>query len=198
MRAERLLPFACLATAGCLLASELMATFKIQTSAGQGFCVLDAADRHHYALLLLAIFGAVFTLVAVASGSKPAAVAVVVAGVISLLIFLIVDLPHANESGTLGAPCDQAVSASFSEVKAVPQAGFWLELLGALGLAITGAALATLSPEQLRDAAPGPLRGRGRGSGAGPPAGEPETDAPVEPSRAGRAGEPRATRRTRT
>jgi len=195
MRAERLLPFACLATAGCLLASELMATFKIQTSAGQAFCVLDAADRHHYALLVLAVFGAVFTVVAVASGSKPAAAGVAVAGVVSLLIFLIVDLPHANEVGTLGSACNPA--ALDFDAKAVPQAGFWLELLGALGLAITGAALATLSPEQLRAIAPGPLRGRGRGSGAGPAAGEPKTDAPVEPPGASRATKPATSRRTR-
>jgi len=177
VKAERLLPFACLATAGCLFASELMATFKIQTSAGQAFCLLDAADRHHYALLVLAVFGAVCAVVAIASGSKPAAAGVAVAGVISLLIFLIVDLPHANEVGTLGSSCNPA--ALDFDAKAVPQAGFWLELLGALGLALTGAALATLTPDQLRDLAP--RRWRGRGSGK--PAGE----TPTKPPGAGRA-----------
>ncbi len=78
------------------------------------------------------------------SGSKAAAFAVAAAGAVALLIFLLGDLPRAGQIGTLDDP-----RQSFIDAEAVPQAGFWLELLGALGLAVSGAALATLTPEQL-------------------------------------------------
>lgn len=193
MRAERLLPYACLAAAGCLFASELMSTFKIQTAGGVDYCVLQAADRHHYASLVLAVFAVVFTLVALGSGSKPAATAVLVAGILSLLIFLIVDLPHANQLGTLGTGCNP--NAQDFDAKAVPQAGFWLELVGALGLSLTGAALATLSAEQIRDIAP-PWLGRPR-TGQKPKVSEPETETETqaERPRASRESAPAASRR---
>ncbi|HSJ16893.1 MAG TPA: hypothetical protein VK920_02220, partial [Solirubrobacterales bacterium] len=38
----------------------------------------------------------------------------------------------------------------FFSSEADPSDGFWLELVGTLGLAVSGAALATLRPEQLR------------------------------------------------
>ena len=66
------------------------------------------------------------------AASKPAAIAVAVAGVIALLLFLLVDLPDANAVGTL----DDA-RQSFFDAEAVPQGGFCLELVGALALAIT-------------------------------------------------------------
>ena len=164
MRLDRLLPFALLASAACVFASELQTTFKVQTSAGQAFCLLSASDRHHYALLVLAIFAAGLAFVALVTGSKPAATAAAIAGVVSLLIFLIIDLPHANQVGTLGTACNPA--AQDFDAKAVPQAGFWLELVGSVSLALTTVALATLSTEQLRDIAPKPLRRWGQRPGS--------------------------------
>ena len=71
-------------------------------------------------------------------------------GVIALLFFLVIDLPDAGQVGTL----DDA-RQSFIDAEAVPQSGFWLEMLGALGLAFSGGALATMTPEQLES-----LRGK--------------------------------------
>ncbi len=70
-------------------------------------------------------------------------------GVIALLFFLLTDLPDAGQVGTLDA------AESFIDAEAIPQEGFWLEMLGALGLAFTGAALATMSSEQLASLRPG-------------------------------------------
>jgi hypothetical protein len=142
--AEILLPIACLASALVLGMSELLTTFELTPPGGEPLEVIDASERHSYALLILAMF-AIFTLaVAVMSGSKPAAFAVAAAGAVALLIFLLGDLPRAGQIGTLDDPAQ-----SFIDAEAVPQAGFWLELIGALGLAVSGAALATLTPEQL-------------------------------------------------
>jgi hypothetical protein len=93
-------------------------------------------------------------LVTVFSGSKPAAIAVAACGAIALLFFLLLDLPDANAVGTINDSCG-SVGSSFFDAEAVPQGGFFLEMLGAVGLTITGVALATMSPEQLARLRPG-------------------------------------------
>ena len=101
-------------------------------------------------MFVVAGFAAILTIVAVWAGSRPAALGVAVMGVIALLVFLIVDLPDAGQIGTL----DDS-RQSFIDAEAIPQEGFWLEMLGALGLALSGGALATMTAEQLVS-----LRGR--------------------------------------
>ena len=93
--------------------------------------------------MVIAVFALVALVIAVFSASKPAATAVAVAGIVALGFFLIVDLPDANATGTLDT--DQ----SFIDAEAVPREGFYLELLGALGLLVSGVALATMTPAQL-------------------------------------------------
>jgi len=150
IRLERLLPVAIVAAAAVLFASELMTTFEFTPPGGEALDEQSAADRHYYAQMILAVGAVAAMCAALASGSKPAAMAVAAFGVVSLLIFLLLDLPDANQIGTL----DDA-RESFFEAEAVPQAGFWLELVGALGLALSGAALATMTPEQLVTLRPG-------------------------------------------
>jgi hypothetical protein len=106
----------------------------------------------------------------VLGASKPAAMSVAVAGLLALLLFLIVDLPDANNLGTLGDSCTSIPGQSFFDAKAVPQAGFWLEMVSALALALSGAALATLSPDQLATLRPRRLGGRKDTAGPQPPA----------------------------
>jgi hypothetical protein len=170
-RPERLLPFACLAAAGVLFASEFMTTFQLtegDLGSGNPLCTLQATSRHHFALGILAIFAVVAVIVAVLSASKPAAMGVAIAGLLALLLFLIIDLPDANNVGTLGDSCSSISGQSFA-AKAVPQAGFWLEMVGALALALSGAALATLTPDQLATLRPRWLGGPKDGAGKRPP-----------------------------
>lgn len=170
---ERLLPLACIAGAGALFASELMTTFQLSSS-GQALCDVGAAGRHHFALGVLAIFSVGAVIVAVVSASKPAAIAVGVAGVIALILFLTIDLPHANNTGTLGG-CSESTTGAFFEAKAIPQAGFWLEMVGALALALSGVALGTLNPEQLRAIRPRWLGGGKRDDDRGSRTARPST-----------------------
>jgi hypothetical protein len=149
-RPERLLPLACLVGAGLLFASELMTMFEFTPPGGEALDAQTAGERHGNAMFLIAAFAVGALLVAVLAGSKPAALGVAVMGGIALLIFLLTDLPDAGQVGTLDDP-----RQSFFDAEAVPQAGFWLELVGALALAISGAALATLTPEQLSNLRPG-------------------------------------------
>ena len=100
-------------------------------------------------------------------------------------VFLIVDLPDANNVGTLSS--DLQRGQSFFDAKAVPQAGFWLELVGALALALTGTALATLTPISSRLRLAGPRLGgpRRRGHAEAGRRGEPASGSSPEPAEAG-------------
>jgi hypothetical protein len=163
-RAARLLPLAILVAAIVLFASELMTTFEFTPPGGEALASQTGGDRHGNALMVIAVFAVFALAVAVLNGSKPAAIAVAVAGVAALLVFLLSDLPDANAVGTL----DDARN-SFFDAEAIPQGGFFMEMLGALALAIGGVALATMSEEQLR--ALGPRRGdkrEGEGEKAAP------------------------------
>jgi hypothetical protein len=143
LRAELLLPLACAGACAMLAASEFMDTFKLQGPGPTLEVVQPASDQHHYALLVLAGFALVALMIAVVTGSKPAATAVAICGAGALLIFLLIDLPDAGKVGAIG-------NVNLTEAKAEPATGFWLELAGALVLAICGGALATLNPDQLR------------------------------------------------
>jgi hypothetical protein len=196
---ERLLPVACFAGAAALFASEFMTTFQLSSTstAGPEFCNVAASGRHHFALGVLAIFAVIAVVIAVTSASKPAAMAVGVAGVIALVLFLTIDLPHANNTGTLGS-CSATVQENFFDAKAIPQAGFWLEMVGALALALSGVALGTLNPEQLRAIRPRWLGGSKRPEERPPkpPATSPLTEPDAKPiTRSTNDRESRAARR---
>lgn len=150
----RLLPVACILAAVCLFASELMTAFEFTPPGGEALCDQTAGDRHANAQMVIAVFAIAATGVAVYSGSRPAAIAVGVMGGLALLIFLISDLRVVNATGSLNDSCATSGQAFFS-AEAVPQGGFWLEMLGALGLAVTGITLATMTAEQLAGLRPG-------------------------------------------
>jgi hypothetical protein len=142
---EVLLAGACVAAALLLGASEVMDTFHLTPHGGEALVADAAFDRHHGAMLVLSAAAIVALVVAVMTGSKPAAAAVAICGAIALLIFLIGDLPDANKIGTL----DQT-GAAFIDAKAVPQTGFWFELIGALVLALAGTALAMMPEDRIK------------------------------------------------
>lgn len=152
-RAERLLPFACAAGAIVLFASQLMTLFEFIPPGAEALASRSAIQDHGHPLFVVAAFALLATVVAVWAPSKPAAVAVGAMGLLALLFFLLTDLPDAGQIGTL----DDA-RQSFIDAEAVPQAGFWLEMVGALALALSGVALATMSTEQLAALRPGAKR----------------------------------------
>jgi hypothetical protein len=192
LRAEHLLPLACAGACAVLSASEFMDTFKLNGPGPTPQAVQTAADQHHYALLVLAGFALISLVIAIVAGSKPAAAAVAICGAGALLIFLLIDLPDAGKVGAIN-------SINLTEAKADPATGFWLELGGALVLAICGGALATLSPNQLRAFARsvegGRPSARWRPSQRPAPAGkanpgETSGEAEEKPRSRARAGEP--------
>ena len=158
---ERLLPYACIAAALALLASEFTTTFHLVAPGEDAKCAVEASDRHHLGLGVIALFAIGAVLVAVLGASRPAAIAVAIAGVAALALFLVVDLPDANSVGTLSNEC-ASVPIQLEEAKAEPQTGFWLELAAAVALTFSGAILATLTPDQLASLRPRWLGGTER------------------------------------
>jgi hypothetical protein len=149
-RTETLLVLACAAASAMLAASQFTNIFELTPPGGEAIEAVEASDQHGYATLVLALFSLVLLVVGIVVRGEAlaqiAAFGVAACGVVALLIFLVGDLPDANKIGTL----DDA-NESFIDAKAEPVAGFWLELVGSLVLAVCGGALATLGPEKLNN-----------------------------------------------
>jgi hypothetical protein len=149
-RAEHVLPIVVGLAAVLLAVSELLVAFDFVAPGGEVEAQQTAAERHGYANLLLATGAVIAMAIALARGSRPAALAVAGLGAAALLLFLVFDLPDAGRVGEVG---------DFVTAEAEPRAGFWLGAIGALTLGLGGGAFATLSSEQLL-AAGRRLRGR--------------------------------------
>lgn len=94
-------------------------------------CEITGGDQHSFALFAVAALTAVMAVGAGLGGSRPAGIALIVAGVIVLGIALIGDLPDTSSTGQVGP--------SFDDAEANPGIGFWLELIaGALAVAAGG------------------------------------------------------------
>ena len=194
-RPERLLPLACLGGAVLLVASQFMDIFVLNDAGGNPFKLISSVDQHWYAMGVLGVFAGLATLGAIASGSKPLAVAVAATGAAALLLFLLIDLPDAGKAGNVSDPIQTFVTA-----EADPKGGFWIELIGALILTVCGGALATLTSAQLRDLRPRfrkreDEKPRRRGRPEAPWKGQEaaasdgsEAERPRKPSRSGDAG----------
>ena len=124
-------------------------------------CLTIGHESHHWGFVVLGLFVMVMTFGAAVGGSRPAAVALLVAGVVGLGITLLHDLPNTTKKGEIGV--------AFARAKAHKGAGFWVELV-ASALAIgAGAFIVVRRPEPL-----GPKLRLARGGGeAAPEAGEP-------------------------
>ena len=142
----------------------------------------STGDAHGNAIFVIAGFAVGALIIAVLFASKPAAIAVAAMGVLALLFFLLGDLPDAGRQGALAND-----RGFFPDAEAVPQEGFWLLMVSSLALALTGTALATLTPAQL--AALGPSRRHERAHEPEPARPEPEPAAETE-GRSARAKSP--------
>lgn len=95
-------------------------------------CEPTGAERHSYALLLLALLAAVMAWGAGIGRSLPAAAALAAAGAAVLAIALIGDLPDVDETGAIGI--------RFEGAAAMPKSGFWLSLIGGAMALVAGVA----------------------------------------------------------
>ncbi len=139
LKAEILLPATIVLAALLLGISEFMTTFEFTPPGGDPLSDQLAADRHGYAMLVLAVFAVVSLVLAVATGQRAWAWATAGFGIAALVIFLVVDLPDVNKIGDIEAPGGFGLASA----EAVPQSGFWLEAAAAIVLGLAAIAFAT-------------------------------------------------------
>jgi putative exporter of polyketide antibiotics len=97
---------------------------------------LSGWDRHGPALIVIAAFAAVMVAGAL-RGARPAMVALVALGLAALLIAVVGDVPDLDETGFIGQVYEDAAAG--------PEAGFYLETLGALLLLGAGGVMLGLA-----------------------------------------------------
>ena len=120
-----------------LILSEFMAVRYVKTITAscsdfadaelRDSCLTVGHESHYWAFALLGLFVILMTYGVAAGGSRPAAMALLVAGAVGLAITLIHDLPDTTRKGEVGV--------AFAEAKAHKGTGFWFELVGS-GLAL--------------------------------------------------------------
>jgi hypothetical protein len=110
-------------------------------------CLTVGHESHHYGFAILGLFVILMTFGAAVGGSRPAAVALAVAGALALGITLLHDLPNTGKKGEIGV--------AFAQGKAHKGNGFWFELVGSSLALACGGFLTWRTPprRQLRSAA---------------------------------------------
>jgi hypothetical protein len=106
-------------------------------------CLTVGHESHHYGFAVLGLFVILMTFGAAVGGSRPAAVALLVAGALGLGITLLHDLPKTDDKGEIGV--------AFARGEAHKGNGFWLELVGSSLALGCGALLTWRTPPPRRD-----------------------------------------------
>jgi hypothetical protein len=102
-------------------------------------CLTKGAEQHSYALVFLGALAIAMAWGAGIGMSRPAAIALVVAGVIVLAIAIIGDLPDSTKTGEIGTNFDQAA--------ATKGIGIWFELVGGALAVVAGTLRLTRGPD---------------------------------------------------
>jgi hypothetical protein len=119
-----------LAAAGALIAAEFMTLREIKAITAVPAGGITKGGAHHgYALAVVGAAVVPMAFGAVVRGARPAAVALVVLGVVAAGIVLLADLPALNDAGLIGRTYELA--------EAHPGAGFWVEAAGAAALLLS-------------------------------------------------------------
>jgi hypothetical protein len=107
---------------------------------------VGTGSHDSYALIPIAVLALLLGFSVLRFGSRPALLAIGIAGVVALLIALLGDLPDSHTSGLVGAPNGQFVTA-----RTTPSTGMYLETAGAIVLIATcGLGFLLLGPPQAR------------------------------------------------
>jgi hypothetical protein len=101
-------------------------------------CLTVGHESHHYGFAILGLFVLLMTFGAAVGGSRPAAVALLVAGLLGLGITLFKDLPKTNDTGEIGR--------DFVHGQAHKGNGFWFELVGSTLAIACGVVLTIRTP----------------------------------------------------
>jgi hypothetical protein len=116
-----------------LIVAEFTTLYTQQIATYASPPVTEGTGPHDsYALIPIAVLAVVLGFAVLRGGSRPALLAVGLAGLVALLIAVLGDLPDAHSSGLIAAPSGQFVSA-----RTTPSTGMYLETAGAVVLIAT-------------------------------------------------------------
>jgi hypothetical protein len=101
-------------------------------------CSQTGFERSSVALLLLGLLTFAMGAGAALGRSRPAAVALIVIGIVAIGITLLVDLPASDDTGLIGRDYDQAEASAGT--------GLWFELIGGI-LAVVAGLLRVIRPD---------------------------------------------------
>jgi len=133
-----------------LVAAEFSTVFEV--TVGSLEVVKRAAtggENHGYALLVVALFGVVLTLLGLRATGRAAGLGLVALGAVALVIALAVDLPDTRGSGRLPE------ALAYEDARARAGAGLALEIAGGVLLLVAGGVLALAGQQAGRRAASG-------------------------------------------
>jgi hypothetical protein len=140
------------AAAAALVLTELLTVVGVDVGGGpacedladpdrRSLCAKSGGEQHGYALVLLGLLAFALGAAADRAGSRPAAFALGVLGLVVILVALIVDLPDTRGEGAIGP--------TFTLARSTVGPGFYLELLGAaLALAASAVAVKQTAPSK--------------------------------------------------
>jgi hypothetical protein len=134
-----------------LVVAEFTTLYTISsTTSSTPIQSVSTGSHDAYALIPIALVAAALAYGAAVRGSRPALLALGALGVVTLLIALVGDLPDARATGVVGSS-----GGHFSSAAASPQAGLFLETVGAIALVtgcVCGLLLGRPAPAQRREA----------------------------------------------
>ena len=93
-------------------------------------CEVTGGEQHSWALVPVALLTAVMAVGAGIGRSRPAAAALVLAGLLVLGIALLGDIPDTNDTGQVGR--------DFEDARVVKENGLWFELAGGILALLAG------------------------------------------------------------
>ena len=146
--------------AALLVASEFMPLYRVATTTGDMPIKSVSTGSHDaYALILIALVAVALAYGGAVRGSRVALLALGALGLATLLIALIGDLPDAQATGVIGNS-----GTHFQQAAAKPQAGLYVETLGAILLIISSGCGILLGAPAGTQRRPRPAAGDGAGA----------------------------------
>lgn len=135
--------------------SQFVAAYVLEDRFGLPIETVSLFGKHGPFVLIAAIAAVVALVWAVATGSKQPLVPLLGMGIAIVLVFLLIDLPDAGETGLYDTPGSGNLDATGTAA-----AGLWLELIGGIVIILGAISLLTLDRQTLASIRGGPSRSR--------------------------------------
>ena len=136
--------------AGVTIASQFVAAYVLEDPFGLAIETVNLFDKHGSFVVLASLVAVGALIWAVLAGSRKALIPVLGMGIAIVLVFLLIDLPDAGETGLFDTP-----GAGNLDSTGVGAAGLWLEMVGGLVVILGSISLMTLDSKTIASIRPG-------------------------------------------